>query len=201
MVEVLFAHTSCVILSAGSSVRMGTHKALLKFEVEKTFIQKITETYLLAGIEQIIVVVNAELYKLINESEFALSEKVMLVINDKPELGRFYSLQTGIKYLKPGNSCFFQNIDNPFTAIELLDELIIHKEEADVIIPTFHKKSGHPVLINPSVVKGISTGIDSEMRIDVFLKRFTEKRIAFQDQRIQLNINSPEDYRNAGFLD
>jgi len=197
--EVLFAETSCVILSAGSSARMGTHKALLRFDYKKSFIQKITETYLLAGIEQVVVVVNSELLKQINKIIPELTEKVIFVINDKPELGRFYSLQTGIKYLKPGNSCFFQNIDNPFTAIELLDELIIHKEEADVIIPAFHKKSGHPVLINPSVVKRISTCIDYEMRIDVFLKRFTEKRIAIQEQRILININSPEEYKSAGF--
>jgi molybdenum cofactor cytidylyltransferase len=195
-----FSDTSAIILSAGNSMRMGGHKALLKFDSQRTFLQKITETYLLAGIEQVIVVVNSELFKLIQESSLSLSEQVKLVINDKPELGRFYSLQTGIKQLKPGNSCFFQNIDNPFTTIELLDELIIQNEEADVTIPTFQKKSGHPVLISPLVVQKINSGCDYELRVDAFLKQFTEKKIDTLDQRILININSNEDYLMAGFI-
>ena len=201
MKEVLFAGTSCVILSAGSSARMGTHKALLKFDLQKTFLQKITETYLLVGIEQVIVVVNSELYKLINNSNPALSEKVLLVINDRPELGRFYSLQNGVSLVPKGNSCFFQNIDNPFTTEKLMRELIIHKDEADVILPAFQKKTGHPVLINPSVVLEINSVRDYEVRIDEFLNQFTGKEIESPDPKILLNINSPDDYLEAGFVD
>jgi molybdenum cofactor cytidylyltransferase len=194
-----FRDTSAIILSAGNSMRMGGHKALLKFDSQRTFLQKTTETYLLAGIEQVIVVVNSELFKLIQESSLSLSEQVKLVINDKPELGRFYSLQTGVKRLMNGNSCFFQNIDNPFTTKELLDELIGYKNEADVIVPVFQNKSGHPVLINPLVIQQIDAGCDYELRVDMFLKEFTEKRIETEDQRILLNINSKEDYLKEGF--
>jgi len=199
MKEALFEQTSCIILSAGSSIRMGTNKALLKFDSEKTFLQKITETYLLAGIDQVIVVVNSELYKLINESNLALSEQVKLVVNHKPELGRFYSLQTGAKHAEHGNSCFFQNIDNPFSTEKLLRELIFHKGEADVLLPAFQNKTGHPVLISPLVIQNVNTGCDYELRIDEFLKQFTQKRIDTQDNRILLNINSKEDYLKAGF--
>ena len=201
MKKVLFAGTSCVILSAGSSARMGTHKALLKFDSQKTFIQKITDTYLLAGIDQVIVVANSELFKLINNSSLTLSEKLLLVINDRPELGRFYSLQNGVSLVPKGNSCFFQNIDNPFTTEKLLRELIIHKDEADVILPAFQNKTGHPVLINPSVVLEINSLRDYEVRIDEFLNQFTGKEIESPDPKILLNINSPDDYLEAGFAD
>ena len=194
MAEALFAQTSCIILSAGSSVRMGENKALLKFDANQTFLQKITETYLQAGIEQVIVVVNSALFKLIIASNFILPEKLLLEINDKPELGRFYSLQTGIKQLKPGKSCFFQNIDNPYTSEKLLRELIIHKDEADLLMPVFQKKSGHPVLISQSVIKEIIKMRDSDLRIDLFLKRFEIKKIETSDPNILVNINSPEEY-------
>lgn len=195
-----FRDTSAIILSAGNSERMGGHKALLKFDSERTFLQKITETYLLAGIDQVIVVLNSELYKLISESSLALSGKVKLVVNNKPELGRFYSLQTGVKLFPPGNYCFFQNIDNPFTTEELLKELILHKAKAGVIIPIFQKKSGHPVLVSPLVIQRIFEGIDYKIRIDTFLNQFTEKKIEVPDPKILLNINSPDDYLNAGFM-
>lgn len=195
-----FSDTSAIILSAGNSVRMGGHKALLKFDSEKTFLQKITETYLVAGIEQVIVVVNSELFKLINESNLALSENVLLVTNDSPESGRLYSLQTGLKPVLKGFHCFFQNIDNPFTSEELLNELILHKDKADVILPAFQERAGHPVLISATVTRQINACFNYEVRVDEFLRQFKEKRIPVYDQRILININSPADYVKAGFM-
>jgi len=83
----------------------------------------------------------------------------------------------------------------------LLDELILHKNEADVIVPVFQNKPGHPVLMSPLVVQKTKSGCDYELRIDAFLKQFTEKRIEIEDHRILININSKEDYLKAGFLD
>lgn len=188
------SNTSAIILSAGNSERMGEHKALLKFDSERTFIQKITETYLLAGIDQIIVVVNAELFNLINKNNLALPEKLLLIVNNKPELGRFYSLQTGIKEVKSGNYTFFQNIDNPLTSEKLLRELYSSKEEADVLIPVFRTISGHPVLISPVVTAEILIASDPDLRIDQFLKRFKVLKIRTTDHAVEANINSPEDY-------
>lgn len=194
MKEVLFRQSSAIILSAGNSARMGAHKALLKFDSGKTFIQKITESYLRAGTDQIIVVVNAELFNLISKSKLALSEKLLLVVNNNPEAGRFYSLQTGIKEVKSGNYTFFQNIDNPLTSEKLLRELYSYKEEADVLIPDFQKKSGHPVLISPLVVSEIFQCKDPDIRIDMFLKKFTRMKVPTTDRNILANINSPEDF-------
>jgi len=190
-----FRDTSAIILSAGNSERMGKHKALLAFDKGTTFLQKITETYLLAGIEQVIVVVNSILFDTIKQGDYALSAKILLVINDKPELGRFYSLRTGIKYLLPGNFCFFQNIDNPYTSEALLRELILHKDEAEVIMPTFKGRTGHPVLINSSVKKEIIEARNSDLRIDLFLKRFGAMKVETSDKYILANINLPEDYQ------
>ncbi len=199
MKEALFAQTSAIILSAGSSLRMGTQKALLRFDDEHTFLQKITETYLKAGAEQVIVVVNTGLYALFNENNLDLPEQVILVSNEKPELGRFYSLQTGIKKIKPGNYCFFQNIDNPFTSAHLINSLISEKDDADVIIPAFQKKTGHPVLLSPVVTETMLKVIDYEIRIDQFLKKFNVKEVETNDNKVLVNINSPEEFLGAGF--
>jgi molybdenum cofactor cytidylyltransferase len=195
----IIAQTSCVILSAGNSVRMGTNKALLKFNAQNTFIQQITETYVLSGIEQIIVVVNGELFDLIKKSQIKLSPKVLLVINKSPELGRFYSLKTGIQHINQENFCFFQNIDNPYTSIEIIISLSNQKNKAEVIIPVFKQKAGHPVLINPLVTNKIRISTTTEIRIDEFLKQFDIKNIQSNDDCILSNINSPQDYLGAGF--
>lgn len=193
-----FVCTSCIILSAGNSSRMAEHKALLRYNEDSTFIQRISQTYAQAGIEQIIIVVNTELSDQIRERKINLPDKTTLVINHKPEMGRFYSLQTGIKNVKPGNYCFFQNIDNPFTSEKLLQELIIYKAEADVIMPAFQGRTGHPVLISPSVVHKIFSALDTDRRIDLFLKKLKVKKTETSDQNILANINSQEDYLQLG---
>jgi CTP:molybdopterin cytidylyltransferase MocA len=177
---------------------MGRHKALLNYNEDSTFIQRITNTYDQSGIEQIIVVVNAELFDLLIDMNLSLLHNVELVVNENPELGRFHSLQTGVQHLKPASHCFFQNIDNPFTSESLLQLMINLKDEADVIIPVFNKKSGHPVLISPSVMEEIIKSQDPELKINVFLKRFEIKKIETSDQNILVNINSPEDYQKTG---
>ncbi len=199
MKEELFASTSCIILSAGNSNRMGVPKALLKFDEHTTFIQKITDTYIHAGIKQLVVVVNEQLFEQLNESNIYLSPEVKLVINNNPELGRFLSLQTGLHAIKHGNSCIFQNIDNPFTSVGLIEKLISHKDDADVVIPAFQNKSGHPVLINTQVAEQILLQKDSEIRIDGFLKNFNVKKVEVGDHTILVNINSREEYFKAGF--
>jgi CTP:molybdopterin cytidylyltransferase MocA len=194
MSENFFANTSCIILSAGSSERMGMHKALLKFDDRRNFIQQITEEYLKAGVEQIIVVVNNEIYGLSKKGMFQLSEKVELVVNEHIELGRFYSLQKGVQQLIPNNHCFFQNIDNPLVSDNVLENLIKHKHKADVLIPVFENKPGHPVLFSPLVAQEIIKNGDFGIRIDQFLKGFNNCKIETNDNSILLNINFIDEY-------
>ena len=199
MSENFFANTSCIILSAGSSERMGMHKALLKFDNNHTFLSKIAKTYAKVGVEQILVVISAELLSILNEKIQTLPEKVLFVLNDNPGLGRFYSLQSGVQNLIKNNHCFFQNIDNPLVSENVLENLITHKHKADVLIPVFENKPGHPVLFGPYVTQEIMKRVEPGIRIDYFLKRLNTKRIEFQDKSIVVNINSQEDYLAAGF--
>ncbi|MFZ4546281.1 MAG: nucleotidyltransferase family protein [Bacteroidales bacterium] len=197
--ENLFDHTSCIILSAGSSERMGMHKALLKFDNNHTFLSKIAETYAKVGVEQILFVVNAELLSILNEKIQNLPKKVLFVLNDNPGLGRFYSLQSGVQNLIKNNHCFFQNIDNPLVTEKVLESLLKHKNEADVLIPIFENRPGHPVLFSSHVTQEIMNRVEPGMRIDYFLKRLNTKRIELSDKSIVVNINSQEDYLAAGF--
>jgi molybdenum cofactor cytidylyltransferase len=199
MKQDLFAQTSCILLSAGSSVRMGESKALLKFDEQTTFIQQITQTYKHAGLQQILIVVNSSLFDAIREREIFLFKDIQLVINNHPEQGRFYSLQTGVQHLKKGNFCFFQNIDNPFTSAECLLSLIKFKNDSDVIIPAFRGKSGHPVLFSPFIAAEIMRTNLLDQRIDQFLTMFKVMKVETSDRNILANINSQDDYLAAGF--
>ena len=194
-----FAHVSCIILSAGSSGRMGRHKALLEFDETFTFVEKITNEYLTAGIGEVIVVVSSDLNNEIKDRGISFPAEIHFVINHKPESGRFYSLQTGIQYMQEGNYCFFQNIDNPFTTVKLLQDLISQKDHADVVIPVFKNKGGHPVLLSPMILQELMKGKGSDLRIDQYLTKFRKRRIDTSDEWILVNINSINEYKTAGF--
>ena len=196
-----FEHVSCIILSAGNSERMGSHKALLKFNDGITFLEKITQTYKEAGIEQVIVVVNTSLAEILANGGMTFSPGVEFIVNSNPEWGRFHSFHTGVSHLKSGNFCFFQNIDNPFVTSTLLQTIISAMKEADLVIPVFQDKSGHPVLFNPDIADRILSTVEADVRIDQFLKQFCVKKIEVHDPRILININSKEDYLDAGFED
>ena len=195
---VTFQQVSCILLSAGNSERMGSHKALLRFDKDLTFLEKIINTYLEAGIEQVIVVISANLADLLKERKFDFLPGVEFVINANPEWGRFYSLQKGLGQMKPGHFCFFQNIDNPFITYDLLQLMISRKGIADVIIPVFQERSGHPVLFNQVVAQSILSPNSTELKINEFLKQFSSERMEVSDPAILININSKEDYHKSG---
>ena len=107
-----------------------------------------------------------------------------MVVNNKPARGRFYSLQTGLKVVSPGHSCFFQNIDNPFVTREILDKMIHCSEKADVVKPCYGDKSGHPVLIGPAIIRAMIAETNFTNRIDAFLHGYTLLKVDIQDARI-----------------
>ncbi len=197
-----FARISCVILSAGGSGRMGKHKALLPFGDENiTFLEKIVRTYSALGISQIVVVVNQQLYDLIEINKLHLPENVSVIVNRHPEKGRFYSLQSGLKCIADDESVFFQNVDNPFVGRAVLDQLLESRDQAGIILPAFAGKTGHPVLLSPVVCKSIVSCEDPENRIDQYLKKFASVKVETNDAKILVNINTGTDYDNEFYGD
>lgn len=193
-----FSTVSCIILSAGDSGRMGVHKALLPFNKQKlTFLEKIIKSYQQAGINQIVVVVNSGLLWQINNLNLKLPGSVQVVENLHPEKGRFYSLQTGLKYVKTGSHVFIQNIDNPFIDKGVLNLMFENINGSMVVYPAFSGKAGHPVLIHTDVCELLDKSVCLEARIDFFLKDFPSSKIEVNDPGILVNINTPEEYRKA----
>jgi len=174
---------------------MGMHKALLRFGTGNfTFLEEITQAYAKVGVKQIIVVVNDELFELIQNMSMFLPENVKLIVNTTPERGRFHSMKTGLGNIEPGSYVFFQNVDNPFVNADLLSKLMDKKADSDVILPMFAGVSGHPVLISPEVCNSILLCENPEARIDQFLKDFLTTLVETDDKRILVNINTASGY-------
>ncbi len=181
--------TACIILSGGNSIRMGTHKAILPYSQNETFLQHIIGIYLNTGISEIIVVKNKDIT--INPDQ---SQNVTFITNNHPEKGRIYSIQLGLQQINKENDCFIQNIDNPFVTEELLSDILVNRNEADYITPVYKDKGGHPILISSLILNKIRSITDSEIMLREILSDFTRYKVVTSNEHCILNINTPDDY-------
>jgi len=182
--------SSVIILSAGKSSRMREHKALLQFDENNTFIQKIVKTYLQFGCRQVIVVANPDNFQSIE----SLNLSCKIVVNESFEKGRFSSINKGLKELLDEKYVFIQNVDNPFVNKDILDKLFFFRSENCYISPLYKNKGGHPILIPNKIYTKIQREKTQNQNLNLFLQQFCRKNVLINEPKILLNINSKEDY-------
>lgn len=181
-----------IILSAGESSRMGTHKALLKFDKNITFIEQITNVYTEFGCRKIVIVANPENYPLINSKNL----KAEIIVNQDFKKGRFLSIQTGASLVNDYDYVFLHNIDNPFITTEILNKLYTEKQNNCYISPVYKTKGGHPILLHRSIIAQIQMKKTQIQNFKSFLQPFCRKNVLINDTKILININTIEQYNN-----
>ena len=186
-------NTSVIVLAAGNSTRMGSPKAFLEWDKEKSFLEKITEEYLNFGCNEVIVVLNEETYKIFLEKNLPVSKKIKVVINKHIDYGRLYSVQCGISELT-NSFCFIQNIDNPFVEVDLLNELYQLKNENSFVLPVFNGKGGHPVLLSKEIIDFIKKADIKIEKLNELLKLFKRVELPWQNENVLVNINTEEEF-------
>ncbi|MFC2086222.1 NTP transferase domain-containing protein [Bacteroidota bacterium] len=187
---------SAIILSAGESIRMGTPKAFLSDINSEVFITNQIRTYKAFGCEEIIVVVNEKVLKFALQNNIDCFKHVVIVTNEKLELGRFYSLKLGIKALTGAEYCFIHNVDNPLNDKVILEKIYKSRNEADFIVPKKNSQNGHPILLNQAIIKSIRSESLDNLKINEFLTKFKKKAVDVPNDLIHYNINTQKDYED-----
>jgi molybdenum cofactor cytidylyltransferase len=186
-------NVDALILAAGNSERMGFPKAFLQFDETKTFIDEIVNQYREFSCMKVCVVINkqseVQISKLLPETQ----KYAQFLVNENPNRGRFSSIKIGLNHLSDSEAVFIQNIDNPFIGALLLQHLTDIILDFDYCIPTYENRGGHPILIKNSVVQKALSEPD-ETILKNFLQQFQVKKIAVDDPKILLNINTFEEY-------
>lgn len=187
---------AAVVLAAGNSTRMQQHKALLAFDSQQTFIQKIVCEYLNAGCSHMVIVANEHNAEQIScQFERAVAIKPILVLNEHPEYERFYSVQLGLKACDTFARCFLQPCDNPFVQADLLTGMLHILENESFVAPVFNGKKGHPVLLGSQIMHEICTAKRTDGNLKEFLRNFNCLGFDTGDQGILANINDMRDYQ------
>jgi len=135
-----------IILSGGASRRMGTPKALLRFQNE-TFLDRLIRV-LGAACQPVIVVVGQHAHQI--RSGIERSHDVLFAENPDPERGMLSSLQCALALVPPGaEAAMFLPVDHPHIEPSTIATLAarFRAAPAPVIVPTYLGEHGHPVCI------------------------------------------------------
>lgn len=193
-----------VIVSAGSSSRMGAFKPLAEISEGETIIGRCIKTLHSAGTKAIVVVTGRESKRL----EEYLGEDIDVIENpDYKTTDMYYSAKLGFKKLLEGESIperiFFLPGDSPlFTADTLLSMLNRMDESGkEIVIPLHNGMAGHPLLIKTRVIPRLLAYEGGQGLKGALLEYTGEiERIELPDIGITIDIDTPQDLQLARLL-
>jgi len=185
-----------LILAAGESSRMGTPKATLAYR-GSTFLELIVQTLLAGGLERIVVVLGHQAGEIQQRVKI---EPALVVVNPDYRSGQTSSLQTGLRSLLADDleAVVLCLVDHPAIAAVTVRRISATFRQcgSPVVIPTYHGRRGHPVLIARELFEDLmrltnDAGANSVVRKYRPVTEFVE----VDDEGILIDVDDPEAYR------
>ncbi|MCE7743264.1 MAG: NTP transferase domain-containing protein [Candidatus Heimdallarchaeota archaeon] len=193
-----FKHIPVIVLAAGDSKRMGSPKGLLNYK-GKPFISLQIEHLQDIGFSEIIIVLGKA--RDIYLDKIPELKDFKLVTNALPERGAFSSILCGLSKISDLNriGAFILPVDVPCPEKDVWVQLIegLRTSEANVTIPSFEGKKGHPVFLSAEFIDYLLT-CSSDSRLDFEIhKQINQQKakiISVKDLNITLNLNTIEEW-------
>ena len=132
--------------------------------------------------------------KVLETSYPNLKKKINLVINNKPENGRFPSIKLGLNSLSKNENCFIHNIDNPGIGKNLLNSMTGILKPKSFVVPVFKGKGGHPILLSKEICSFLQKQSAEDLNLKQLLSGFEKTELPTTNENVLLNINTREDY-------
>jgi len=186
-----------VVLAAGESKRMKVQKLLLPFE-GKTMIERVIENVMHSGVDNILVVAGSD-YDEILEAIGHLP--VTTCYNNNYKQGMLSSVKCGVGALPENYDAVLVFLgDQPMIPKQAVTMVIEAYKSSDkgIVIPTFQKKRGHPLLIDRRYREEIEKLEESEGLRDLAVK-FAEDVLEIETNLpgILRDIDTREEYQDA----
>ena len=175
---------------------MGTPKATLAYR-GRTFLELIVETLRAGGLERIFVVLGHQAAEIQQRVEI---DGAQVVINPDYRSGQTSSLRAGLRALIADDTeaVLLCLVDHPAVSAETVRIVasVFRDGGAPVVIPTYHGRRGHPVLIGRQLFEELlaltaGAGADSVVRKYRPVTKFVE----VEDEGVITDVDDPESYR------
>jgi CTP:molybdopterin cytidylyltransferase MocA len=174
--------TTCAILAAGASSRMGRDKAAIAVGGASLLARAIAA----CRAYETVVVVPSRLRHLVPSD-------VVAVVNDDPSRGMTASARLANARIPPDDALVVVLVDMPNVDAELIRR-VVDAPAADVAYPTVNGRPGHPVRFGPRARAKMSALPDGDtlraLRDDPALSRIA---FAIEDAATQRDLDTPAD--------
>jgi molybdenum cofactor cytidylyltransferase len=185
---------AAVILSGGSSSRMGCPKALLAYR-GKTFLEHLLAVSKHPRIGTRRVVLGAHADPIAKAIALPAEE---IVINEQWEKGQLSSIQAAIRSLPAGTEgLLLFLIDHPLISAALVDGLIqyFYETKAPIVLPVFKGKRGHPVIFSAATYAELRNAQpEVGARSVVWAHKHEVAEFQTAEEGCVLNLNDPETF-------
>lgn len=183
---------TAVVLAAGASSRMGSPKALLRFNGE-TFLDRVVRIHRAAG-NRVVVVLGFDAVKI---RESAHLEAVHVLINPDPSRGPLSSFLTAFEDFRESSAAILHPVDHPVvgsaTAYQLQQAHL--RNPAMILIPEFQGQKGHPVLFPAKMFADFpNIPLDAGARWLVRRNSPQVQRLRVTDPGILVNVDTIDAY-------
>ena len=188
---------AAVILSGGSSSRMGSPKALLPYQ-GRPFLEHLLEVtaHREIGVRRVVLGAHAEpIAKAVN------LKADEIVINEDWEKGQLSSIQAALRSLPPQtDGMLLCLIDHPLISSALVQELIeqFYKTKGPIVLPVYEGRRGHPVIFSASLYDELFRApLETGARAVVWAHSGEIEEFRTNEEGCVLNLNDPETLNRA----
>ena len=185
---------SAILLAAGQSKRMVSENKLTKKIQGVPLIKHSVKNILASSINELIIVLGHQ--REIIEKLIDKNEKIKFIFNKDFESGMASSIKTGLDNLSEKTEAFFICLgDMPKVSHDIYDQLIKSKDNKEIIVPTYKRQQGNPVLFNKSMkekVIDISGDIGAKKILELNKDKILNLEI--NDQNITKGFNTQGDF-------
>jgi len=179
-----------LILAAGESRRMGTPKALLRYQGE-TFLDRLIALFS-GRCSPVVVVLGAGA----EEIRSRVTRSATFVVNHDYRLGQTSSMQCGLRAIPDDVAgVLFTLVDHPAVGPETIDALTADPSPL-LQVPRYNSRRGHPVWFSRELIpEFLALPVDGAAR-DVVRRHADQTRfLDVQDPGILADIDDPAAYR------